>query len=119
MMRPMNAAAPIRKAGVYLAWIVFCGLLFAARSGAEDPSRRAGRLRNDEAAARAAAVVRREACCRGYEVVHVAWANHGEGAPDARWVVLLDRVPHTALREAKVVEVRASDGAVLAVRAPR
>jgi hypothetical protein len=33
-------------------------------------------------------------------------------------VVLLDRVPHTALRDAVVVELRASDGALIKMRRP-
>ena len=45
--------------------------------------------------------------------------NRGEGGAEARWVVLLDRVPHSALHDARVVELRASDGKLLIIRAPR
>jgi hypothetical protein len=108
-----------RFAFVYVVWIALCGALFAAFSGAEDPSRRSDRILNDEAAARAQAALVRVAGLRGYEVVHVAYANRGEGGHDARWIVLLDRNPHTALHDARVVELRASDGKLLAIRAPR
>lgn len=100
-------------------WIAFCAALFGALSGAEDPSRRGDRILNNDAAARASAIVNREACCRGYEVVHVAYAKKGEGGAEARWVVLLDRDPHSALHDARVVELRASDGALLRIRSPR
>jgi hypothetical protein len=43
--------------------------------------------------------------------VHVA-------ASDDRWIVLCDRRPRTALREAIVVELRAADGALLLIRKP-
>ena len=87
--------------------------------GAEDPSRRRDRILNNEAAARAEAVLTSDARYRGYEVVHVAYANRGEGGAEARWVVLLDRVPHSALHDARVVELRARDGKLLAIRGPR
>jgi hypothetical protein len=51
--------------------------------------------------------------------VHIAYANRGEGGSEARWVVLLDRAPHSALHDARVVELRASDGKLLTIRAPR
>lgn len=102
---------------LYPGWIVVCAALFAATSGLEDPSRPKGRILSIEAGQRALAVAR-ERGFRGYEVVHVARARRGEGRPEDRWVVLLDKVPHTYLREAVVVELRAEDGVPLAVRRP-
>jgi hypothetical protein len=104
---------------IYASWIALCAVLFVGLRGAEDPSRRGDRILNDDAAARAAAVLAADARYRGYEVVHVAYANRGEGGAEARWVVLLDRVPHSALHDARVVELRARDGALLDVRSPR
>jgi hypothetical protein len=98
---------------IYVSWIALCAALFIGLSGAEDPSRRRDRILNNDAAAKAQRVL------PGYEVVHVAYANRGEGGAEARWVVLLDRVPHSALHEARVVELRASDGKLLTIRAPR
>lgn len=104
---------------IYASWIVLCGVLFVGLRGAEDPSRRGDRILNNDAAARAAAVLTSDARYRGYEVVHVAYANRGEGGAEARWVVLLDRVPHSALHQARVVELRARDGELISIRAPR
>jgi hypothetical protein len=104
---------------IYISWIALCGVLFVGLRGAEDPSRRRDRILNNDAAARAAAILTHDARYRGYEVVHVAYANRGEGGADARWVVLLDRVPHSALHDARVVELRASDGKLLIIRAPK
>ena len=104
---------------IYLAWIALCAVLFVELRGAEDPSRRADRILNNDAAARAEAILTRDARYRGYEVVHVAYANRGEGGAEARWVVLLDRVPHSALHDARVVELRAKDGSLLTIRGPR
>ena len=109
-----------RFAFLYVAWIALCAVLFFALSGAEDPSRRRDRILSTDAGTRAAAIAaQRDVRYKGYDVVHVAYAGRGEGGREARWVVLLDRVPHTALRDAVVVELRASDGALLAMRAPR
>ncbi|HEX3580324.1 MAG TPA: hypothetical protein VH087_01090 [Thermoanaerobaculia bacterium] len=104
---------------IYAAWIALCAVLFVGLRSAEDPSRRGDRILNNDAAARAEAILTADARYRGYEVVHVAYANRGEGGTEARWVVLLDRVPHSALHEARVVELRAKDGTLLVVRAPR
>lgn len=104
---------------IYASWVVLCGALFVGLRGAEDPSRRGDRILNNDAAARAEAILTTDARYRGYEVVHVAYANRGEGGAEARWVVLLDRVPHSALHEARVVELRAKDGKLLVIRAPR
>jgi hypothetical protein len=104
---------------VYVLWISLCGALFAALSGADDPSRRRDRILNDVAEVRAVAELQRVTGLRGYEAVHIAYASRGEGGTEARWIVLLDRVPHTALRDARVVELRASDGALLGIREPR
>jgi len=104
---------------IYVSWIALCAVLFVGLRGAEDPSRRRDRILNNDAAARAAAILTRDARYHGYEVVHVAYANRGEGGAEARWVVLLDRVPHSALQEARVVELRARDGKLIGVRAPR
>ncbi|HEV8433387.1 MAG TPA: hypothetical protein VGR95_08240 [Thermoanaerobaculia bacterium] len=103
----------------YAAWIALCAVLFVGLRGAEDPSRRRDRILNNDAAARAEAILTADARYRGYEVVHVAYANRGEGGAEARWVVLLDHVPHSALHDARVVELRAKDGKLLAMRQPR
>jgi hypothetical protein len=102
---------------IYLVWIVVCVLLFFALRGLEDPSRPKGRILSIDAGQRALAFARQRGLT-GYEVVHVARARRNEGAPEERWVVLLDRVPHTRLREAMVIEVRASDGELLRIRRP-
>jgi len=90
---------------LYPAWIALCAILFLALRHADDPSRRPGRILSNEAAVRALAILQRP----GYEAVHVA----GEGN---RWIVLCDRVPHTGLREAVVVELDAVDGHLLVIR---
>jgi hypothetical protein len=103
---------------VYTGWILLCGVLFLALSGAEDPSRRRDRILSNDAGARAAALAaQRDSRYRGYEAVHVAYAGRGEGGGEARWVVLLDRVPHSG--HGVVVELRASDGALVGIRAPK
>jgi hypothetical protein len=104
---------------IYVSWIALCAVLFFGLRGAEDPSRRGDRILNNDAAARAASILTADARYRGYEVVHIAYANRGEGGAEARWVVLLDRVPHSALHDARVVELRAKDGRLLGIRAPR
>lgn len=101
---------------IYVSWIALCAVLFVDLRGAEDPSRRGDRILNNDAAARAAAILTADARYRGYEVVHIAYANRGEGGAEARWVVLLDRVPHSALHDARVVELRARDGRLLGIR---
>jgi hypothetical protein len=109
-----------RFAAAYGGWVLLCALLFGALSGAEDPSRRRDRILSNDAGTRAAAIAaQRNPRYRGYEAVHVAYAGRGEGGVEARWVVLLDRVPHTALEDAVVVELRASDGSLLTLRRPR
>ena len=98
---------------LYPAWIALCAALAFGLRNTEDPSRRHGRILSDDAAARAVAVLRRtdRVRYRGYEAVHVAW----EGS---RWIVLCDRVPHTALKEAVVVELDGRDGRLLRLRKP-
>jgi uncharacterized protein (DUF2252 family) len=104
---------------LYVLWTVVCAALFFALSGREDPSRPRGRIQNHDAASRALAVLRQSsASYRHYEVVHVAYTKRGEGGKENRWVVLCDRVPHSALHDAVVVELRASDGSLLAIRKP-
>ena len=104
---------------VYVLWTVVCAALFVALTGREDPSRPRGRILNNDAATRALAELqRRSHAYAQYEVVHVAYARRGEGGSENRWVVLCDRVPHTALAQAVVVELRASDGSLLAIRKP-
>ena len=95
---------------LYPAWIVVCAVLFVAFSGAEDPSRPKGRILSIEAGVRALDYAR-ERGLHGYEVVHVA--RDGD-----RWVVLVDKVPHTRLRDALVIEVKVGDGTLLRVRKP-
>ena len=105
---------------LYPAWIVICAALFFAFRGSEDPSRRHDRILSDDAAVRAVAMLRRRdpARYRTYEAVHVAYAGRGEGGERGRWVVLCDRVPHSALRDAVVVELDARDGSLITVRKP-
>jgi len=102
---------------LYPSWIALCAILFVALGGAEDPSRPKGRILSVEAG-RHALVIAEQRGLRGYEVVHVARARKGEGAAEDRWVVLLDQVPHTSLKQAVVVELRVEDGTLLRVRKP-
>ncbi|HVG25358.1 MAG TPA: hypothetical protein VND45_14470 [Thermoanaerobaculia bacterium] len=102
---------------LYLAWILLCVVFFVALHGMEDPSRPTGRILSVEAGARALSIAKARGL-DGYEVVHVARARANEGAAEDRWVVLLDKVPHTRLREAVVVEVRVEDGTLLRIRKP-
>jgi hypothetical protein len=85
--------------------------------GLEDPSRPRGRILSIEAGTRALAVARSRGL-EGYEVVHVARARAGEGGREDRWVVLLDKVPHTRLAEAVVVELEIESGRLLRMRRP-
>jgi len=105
---------------LYPAWIVICAALFFAFRGREDPSRRRDRILSDDAATRAVAILRRRdpASYHTYEAVHVAYAGRGEGGERGRWVVLCDRVPHSALRDAIVVELDARDGSLITLRKP-
>ena len=102
---------------LYVSWIAICAIAFFALRHAEDPSRRGGRILSNDAGVRAVAVLRQRGF-RDYEAVHVAYAGRGEGGSESRWVVLCDRVPHTALHDAMVVELRASDGSLLTIRKP-
>ena len=104
-------------AALYIGWIAICAVLFFVLRNAEDPSRRAGRILSNDAGDRAVAILR-ERKITGYEAVHVAFARRGEGGREDRWVVLCDRVPHTALRDALVVELRAVDGSLIQIRKP-
>jgi hypothetical protein len=99
---------------LYPAWIALCAVLFLSMRHREDPSRRPGRILSDDAGVRALAILHRP----GYEVVHAAYAGRGEGGSTDRWVVLCDRIPHTALRDAVVVELDAVDGHLLTIRKP-
>ena len=103
---------------LYPAWIALCAVLFFAVRGAEDPSRRRDRILNNDAAILALRALPKPRYA-GYETVHVAYAPRGEGGDRARWVVLCDRVPHTALRDAVVVELDARDGTLLTIRKPQ
>jgi len=110
---------PQRYLALYVLWTVLCAALFVALGSREDPSRPRGRILNNDAASLALAALARSAKDGArYEVVHVAYAPRGEGGAESRWVVLCDRLPHTALRQAVVVELRASDGALLGIRKP-
>lgn len=104
-----------RFAALYILWIAICGIAFIALRGREDPSRRAGRILSNDAGDRAVAILRQRGI-RGYEAVHIAYASRGEGGKENRWIVLCDRVPHTALRDALVVELRAEDGSLIGIR---
>ena len=89
---------------LYLGWIAVCAILFLALAGLEDPSRPKGSILSIDAGTRALTIAAEQGL-RGYSVVHVAKARKGEGGDEDRWVVLLDRVPHTRLQQAVVVEV--------------
>ena len=95
-----------------------CAIAFLALRGAEDPSRRHGRILSNDAADRAVAILRAKGI-RDYDAVHVGYAKRGEAGSEDRWIVLCDRVPHTELREAVVVELKAEDGTLLTIRQPR
>jgi hypothetical protein len=103
---------------IYPVWIVVCVVLFFALRGLEDPSRPEGRILSIEAGERAVAIAKARGL-RDYEVVHVARAGANEGAAEERWIVLLDKVPHTRLRQAVVVELRVGDGTLLRIRKPQ
>ena len=103
---------------LYPAWVLICVVLFFALRGMEDPSRPKGRILSIEAGERALTIAKGRGI-RGYEVVHVARARQNEGAAEDRWVVLLDKVPHTRLRDALVVELRVEDGTLLRIRKPQ
>ena len=100
---------------LYPAWFAVCAVLFFALGGLDDPSRPKGRILSIDAGRRAAAIAKQRGL-RDYEVVHVARARKNEGAAEDRWVVLLDKVPHTRLREAVVIELRTEDGRLLRIR---
>jgi hypothetical protein len=101
-------------------WILLCALGFLALRNAEDPSRRRDRILNDDAAVLALRILDKtdHARYQGYEAVHVAYAGKGEVGTVARWVVLCDKVPHSGLEEAVVVELDAKDGRLIGVRPP-
>lgn len=101
-----------------MGWIALCAILFFALAPMEDPSRPEGRILSLDAGRLALAELRARDRARfaGYEAVHVARARKGEGAPEDRWIVLCDRVPHTALRDAVVVELRSETGELLRIR---
>ncbi len=102
---------------LYPVWFLGCAALFLALGGLEDPSRPEGRILSIDAGARALAIAKQRGYA-DYEVVHVARARRNEGAPEDRWIVLLDKVPHTRLRQAVVIELRTDDGRLLRVRRP-
>jgi len=102
---------------LYPLWIAICALLFVALQHRPDPSRPQGRVLSNDAAVRAIQILQQRGL-RGYEAVHVAYAGRGEGGAANRWIVLCDRTPHTALRDAMVVELDAADGRLLTIRKP-
>ena len=101
---------PRRFWPLYIGWIALCAALFFALRTLDDPARPRGRVLSNDAGARAVAEARARGF-RGYEVVHVAGAG-------GRWLVLLDRTPHTGLREAIVVELDAATGELVRMRKP-
>jgi len=105
---------------LYPLWIAICAGLFIALQHRPDPSRPSGRILSNDAGVRALAILQKSDATRysGYEAVHVAYAGRGEGGAVARWVVLCDRVPHSALHDAVVVELDAQNGSLLAIRKP-
>ena len=114
-MIPAVFRRPGRWWPLYIGWIALCALLFAALGRLEDPSRPHGRILSNDAGVRALQIAEARGM-RGLEVVHVAAARAGEGAAEERWIVLLDQVPHSG--GGVVVELRARDGRLLALRAP-
>lgn len=108
---------PRRWWPLYLGWVALCAILFLAFAGLEDPSRPKGRILSIDAGNRALAIAMRQGL-RDYSVVHVARARKGEGGEEDRWVVLLDRDPHTRLDEAVVIELAVEDGRLLRMRNP-
>ena len=108
---------PRRWLPFYAGWILVCAILFFALRDLEDPSRPTGRILSYEAGLQALALAPAHGLS-GYEVVHVARARKGEGGEEDRWIVLLDKVPHTALRDAVVMELRSADGTLLVLRRP-
>jgi hypothetical protein len=102
---------------LYTGWILLCGIAFFALRGAEDPSRRHGRILSNDAAMRAVDELHAKRI-DGYVPVHVGYAKRGEAGNEDRWIVLCDRMPHTELHDALVVELRAKDGSLITVRKP-
>ena len=92
---------------------MLCAALAFAVRNSEDPSRRNGRILSNDAGVLAVNYLRHvdRTRYRDYEAVHVAWETN-------RWIVLCDRVPHTALREAVIVELDGKTGGVVGVRKP-
>ena len=109
-----------RYAVAALSWLVLCAVAFVLLGDAPDPSRRDDRILSNDAGRIALSLMRHRdpARFRDYEIVHVAYSPAGEAGDRARWIVLCDRVPHTALRQAIVVELDARDGHLLAIRKP-
>ena len=105
---------------LYIVWIAVCGILFVALRGAEDPSRRPGRILSNDAGDLAVAVLR-QTIARATPATKPFTSRtraRGRAGGVARWVVLCDRVPHSALRDAVVVELDAQDGSLLTIRKP-
>jgi hypothetical protein len=94
---------------LYLLWIAGCALLFLLMQALEmeDPSRRRDRVSSETAGEIALRLLENRDPARygEYEVVNVAWAREREVAPDARWIVLLDRQARSGLDDAVVVEL--------------
>jgi hypothetical protein len=107
-----------RFALAYVALALVCAILFVALDGLEDPSRPKGRILSIHAGQRALAIAA-ERGYRGYEVVHVARGRSGEGRPENRWIVLLDTVPHSGLKNAVVIELDEESGKLLRIRRVR
>lgn len=96
-------------------------MLFLALRDAEDPSRRTGRVLSTDAGRTAMQILKEKDARRfkDFHVVHIAWARAGEGSAEPRWIVLTDRLPHSGLSDAIVVELAAEDGTLLRIRRPR
>ena len=102
---------------IYLGWLAICAIFFVALADLEDPSRPKGRILSIDAGNRALAIASQRGL-RDYFIVHVARARKGEGGDEDRWIVLLDKVPHTRLAEAVVVEMGLEDGRLIRIRKP-
>ena len=105
---------------IYVVWIFVFAMLFFALRSAEDPSRPSGRILQNDAGKTAVAILQQRdpKRFRAWEAVHITYARRGEAGKENRWVVLCDAVPHAGLRDAVVVELRASDGTLIAIRKP-
>ena len=104
---------------LYPAWILICVALFFALRQLPDPARPSGRIDRDSASRLALQyLVQSNARYGSHTPEHIAFSPSGELGPEARWVVLCYRDEASGFHDAMVVEVRASDGALIRIRRP-